>query len=664
MTGTAHRHRSALAAIAAMVALVAGVRSMGAEPVAMPERPNLIVITMEATRPDHIGCYDDPRAETPALDRLGTEGAILDAAIAAAPLTLPSHASIFTALYPPRHGVRGDEGSTLDRSKPTLAAHLKAQGFATTASVGNSRLGGAIGLKRGFDSFAAPRSGSRRAAEVVDDAIAAIDRVHGHPFFLWVQCDDPHAPYEPPPPYGKKFAGRPYDGEIASMDAQIKRLLEHLRARALLDKTIVVATADHGESLGEHGEETHGLLVYDATLRVPLIVRYPPKATPGTRVKAVVSLVDLAPTVLELLGLPPMAGVQGTSFAPALHGAGMSQREPAYAESLMGEQVFGWAPLYALRTATRKFIDAPNAEVYDIKRDPSETIDMADKDAPVAAEARAQVDQLRRSIGDSAGGTAKNARARPDPKSLIAVGNLFITAKATIEAGRPQDAASLLERALAKDPSNRAVTSLLAALRGQAAESAAAAPDTFAGQFNRGNALYVQGKLDESAKAFRAALALNPSSAKTQYALGNVLAAQGDTAGAVDELRAAVASDPKLVEGWNALGIVLDKSKRRAEALDAFSRALEVNPDHADALFNRAKLELMNLQLKDARRDLDRLLKARADYAPGLFLEAHLCDAEKNPAGVKASLTKFLALPNLDPRMKAAAEDMMKKAGD
>jgi len=626
------------------------------------ERPNLVLITMEATRADHLGCYNDTTAQSPVLDQLARDGVIFESAIATAPLTLPSLASILTGQYPPRHGVRDNSGFTLDDARTTLAEHLKAQGFATAAAVGSRVLTNDAGLKQGFDSYAQPGTGSRGSAFVINDAIDAVNRIKNGPFFLWVQLDDPQAPYLPPPGMRTKFAGRLYDGEIAWMDTQLKRLVDHLKNQGVLDNTVLVATAPEGEALGEHGEETHGLLLYDATLKVPLIVRYPPRVVPGPPRKNLVSLVDLAPTLLDLMGLPPLPEAQGKSFLPALVGGAFPEREPVYAESLFGARAFGWAPLHAIRSGKAKFIDAPVPEVYDVRRDPSETINAAASDPSVAGTLRPHLDDLMKAIGVGAGEAVPTATGR-DPKSLVAVSNLYLRAQTVIEDGHPEQAPPLLTLVLQKDPGNAAAKTLLAALRGQPVATGGASDNTFAVQWNQGNAYYVQGKLPEAAKAFRAALALNPASAETHYALGNVLADQGDVGGAESELRAAVAANPKMADGWNKLGIILDKTNRRPDALTAFSRALDVEPDHPDALFNRAKVELLEDYLVDARRDLDRLLKAHEDYAAARYLEAHLCMAEKDTTGAKAALTKFLALPKTDPRMKASAEDMLKKIG-
>jgi len=397
---------------------------------------------------------------------------------------------------------------------------------------------------------------------------------------------------------------------------------------------------------------------------VPLILRYPPRIAPGTKFDGLVSGVDLAPTLLELMGLPAMATVQGESCAARLLGGDGPEREVVYAESLLGERAYGWARLHALRSAKQKFVDAPEPELYDLLRDPAETINLAAKDPRAVQQTwRPALDEALVAMGGAnPEATASGDRAaRRDPKTLVAANNLFLKAQRTIEGGHPEQAAPLLLQALARDPGNRAATTLLAALRAEPAAAEGAAANTFAGQWNLGNALYVQGKLGESARAFRAALALNPESAETHYALGNVLAAQGDTAGAEGELRAAVATDPNMANGWNKLGILLDKTGRRPEALAAFSRALEASPDHADALFNRTKLELLENKLPEARRDLDRLLAAHANYAAGRLVEAHLCVAENDTAGAKAALGKLLALPNVEPRVKEAAAKMLAK---
>jgi arylsulfatase A-like enzyme/Flp pilus assembly protein TadD len=724
-----------------------GAQPASTSPARASVRPNLVLITMDTTRADHLGCYGDARAETPNLDALAREGATCDQAIAVAPLTLPSHVSVLTGLYPPRSGVRDNTDFRLPDDETTLAEHLKAQGYACSASVGTFILAGELGLSQGFDRYDEPKRSprvatgdaasvrleqivDRPATDVVNDAIESIDRMKDRPFFLWVHVYDPHEPYAPPPSFRARFAGRLYDGEIASMDAELGRLFDHLRALGLIDRTVIAATADHGESLGEHGEATHGLLIYDSTIRVPLIVRDPAKIHGGTRYAGLNSGVDLAPTLLDLMGLPPMPDAQGRSFAAGLTGGNVAEREPVYAESLYGERAYGWAPLHGLRSSGVKYIDAPERELYDLARDPGELMNIASQLAAAATTwserlgvaeqamgpadptaAASMTDEQRARVASlgyaSAGAPRAGRKDRPDPKSLVAVNDLFLEAQQEVGAGHSDLAAGLLERALAKDPGNPAVSSLLGAIRyskddrstglAQLRAAAAASPSSFEIQWNLGNALFLERRFDEAAKAFRAAIGLRPNSSETHYALGNVLTADGDDRGAITQyddaiklglrtppvlaalgaarfrtgdaagaeasLRAAVEADPKLADGWNQLGILLDKTGRRAEGLAAFSHALETQPDHADALFNRAKLELLGKDLPAARRDLDRLLAAHPSYAAGGFLDAHLCVAEGNTAGAKAALTRFLAMKGTDPRMREAAQGMLGTLG-
>jgi choline-sulfatase len=710
-----------------------------------PVRPNLVLITMDTTRADHLGCYGDERAVTPNLDALARDGVLFDQAIAVAPLTLPSHASLLTGLYPQRLGVRDNADFRLPAAETTLAEHLKAQGYATAASVGTTILAGELGLSQGFDRYDEPNSPARNAsdsaapvhlerivertaANVVSDAIESVNRMKDRPFFLWVHVFDPHAPYMPPPAFRARFAGRLYDGEIASVDAELGRLLSHLRSQGLLERTVIAATADHGESLGEHGEDTHGLLIYDSTIKVPLIVRYTAKIRGGTRYAGLTSGVDLAPTLVELMGLPPMTSTQGHGIAAGLSGGSVAEREPVYVESLYGERAYGWAPLYALRSSNEKYIGAPERELYNLARDPGETRNLASQLASEAASWARQLGKVAEAMGPadsgaavamsseqreriaslgyiSAGAPGLGRKDRPDPKKLVAVNNLFLKAQQEIGERHPDVAARLLEQALAKDPGNPAAASLSGAIRfskndrsaglAQLRAAAAALPSIFEYQWNLGTALFLEKRYDEAAGAYRAAVGIRPYSGEAHNALATVLAAKGDAIGAIHEyneaiklglktpkvlaalgatlldtgdkagaetsMRAAVETDPKFADGWNQLGTLLDKSGRRLEALAAFTHALDAQPDHADALFNRAKLELLAKDIPAARRDVNRLLAAHPDYAAGEFLNAHLCVAEGNPAGAKTALTKFLAMPGTDPRMRAAAAAMLAK---
>jgi arylsulfatase A-like enzyme len=310
----------------------------------------------------------------PHLDRLAGEGVVFDRASSAAPLTVPAHASLFTGLLPPSHGVRENASPPLSSQHTTLAETLRAHGFITAAVVGSGVLDPDRGLFQGFDHYSSvpathrrgPQTGQRSAEAVVNEAISWLNGIADSRFFLWTHLYDPHRPYEPPEPFASRYADDPYVGEIAYADSQIGRLLETLERSRLLDRTIVVVAGDHGESLGEHGERDHGIFVYESVLRVPLMIRAP--SLEPRRVAALVRLIDVMPTVLDLLGLPAPAS-DGVSLTPLMNGE--RQDLEAYAESIYPQR-FGWSPIRSLRDGRFKLIDAPRPELYDLERDPFE----------------------------------------------------------------------------------------------------------------------------------------------------------------------------------------------------------------------------------------------------------------------------------------------------
>lgn len=342
-----------------------------------PSDLNLLFITMDTTRADRLACYGEQGVATPSLDRLAAGGVQFDQAIAAAPLTLPAHSTIFTGEPPPRHGVRDNGGYTLDAKRVTLAEVLARGGWRTGAFVGAFVLDSKWGLDQGFDRYAddfdltkyasiSLGDVSRPGSQVVDRALEWLNQQGDRRFFAWLHFYDPHTPYDPPEPFRTQYAGRPYLGEIAYMDAQIGRVLGWLRDRGLDDRTIVVAMGDHGEGLGQHREASHGFFVYDSTLRVPLLIRAPYDRLAHRRVPAVVRSEDVLPTVLDLLGQPVPPESKGTSLVPLMTGASADLNLDAYSESYYARYHYGWSELRALRAGRFKLIAAPRPELYDL----------------------------------------------------------------------------------------------------------------------------------------------------------------------------------------------------------------------------------------------------------------------------------------------------------
>src|SRR5262249_7101244 len=332
---------------------------------------NLLFITLDTTRADRIHAYGFEGIETPNLDRLAREGVLFEQAVAPAPLTLPAHSSIFTGEFPPAHGVRDNGGFFLDDRETTLAERLRARGFATGGFVGayvlDHKWGIAQGFQTYFDDFDLSKyqslslgSVDRPGNEVADKALAWLDRVSRSRFFGWVHFYDAHSPYTPPEPFKSEYARRPYLGEIAFVDSQVGRLLAYLDDHNLMKKTVVVAMGDHGESLGEHGESTHGFFIYQSTTRVPLLVRAPYDAMlGGRRVADVVRSVDILPTVLELVGVNTGEHFAGASLVPLMTGARKELGLAAYSEAIYPRFHFGWSDLRALPAGGYRVIAAP-----------------------------------------------------------------------------------------------------------------------------------------------------------------------------------------------------------------------------------------------------------------------------------------------------------------
>ena len=340
----------------------------------VPPRPqNLLMITLDTMRADRLPSYGFHGYATPAIARLAAEGMVVEEAFAAVPLTLPSHASMFTGMHPPRIGVRDNADAPLSPEFTTLAEALRGRGLETAAFVASAVIAPERGLGQGFDLYVAPdpagrnRHGRRRAGDVVDGALTWFERRGSEPFFAWIHLYDTHRPHDLPDGYKDRHFD-PYVNAIIYEDAQIARLLRHLENRQLLDSTLIVVAGDHGESLGDHGEESHGIFVYQEALRVPLIFRGP--GVPPGRLQGVARLVDVMPTVLDVFGVP-VSGVDGVSLVRA---RGRRDRGPSlevYSESMYPRR-FGWAPLRALRADRYKLIEAPRMELYDLATDPFE----------------------------------------------------------------------------------------------------------------------------------------------------------------------------------------------------------------------------------------------------------------------------------------------------
>jgi arylsulfatase A-like enzyme len=350
-----------------------------------PPAQNLLIITLDTTRADRLSAYGSDHASVPGMDRLFQEGARFDSAYTVSPVTLASHVSLFTGLYPRAHGVRNNATFRLGSDAVTLAERLRDAGFQTGAVVGSQVLHANHGLDQGFDEYDDSIRGQegslftqRNAEAVVDRGLEWLgERDKNSRWFLWLHLFDPHAEYEPPEPYRRQYAESPYDGEIAYADEQIRRMFSYLEQQGVMDRTLIVVTSDHGESLGDHGEPTHGIFVYDATARIPLLMRYPGRIPSGRAIEDIVRIIDVAPTALEILGVEPgNLSPQGSSLIPLVEGR-KSPPRTAFIVSWAPRLLYGWSELTAIRAEGWKYIRAPRPELYALVDDPEETQDLA-----------------------------------------------------------------------------------------------------------------------------------------------------------------------------------------------------------------------------------------------------------------------------------------------
>jgi arylsulfatase A-like enzyme/Tfp pilus assembly protein PilF len=605
--------------------------------------PNVVLITIDTLRADHLGSYGATEAETPNLDRLAAEGVRFANAASTVPFTLPAHSSLMTGTYPPYHGVRENVGYTLDARLPTLAGSLAAAGWATGGFVSAFVLDGRWGIGRGFDTyfddFEPPESGStnlasvqRDGAETVAAAVRWLDEGRQEPFFLWLHLFEPHDPYLPPEPYRSRHPGRPYDGEVAYADALVGRLRQALVERGLFDRLLLVVTGDHGEGLGQHGEGFHGFFVYDSTIHVPLIVRAPSAARGGTVVDAAVSHVDLLPTILEAAGVEPPAHAQGRSLLPLMLGEENDEdgQRAVYSESMYPLLHYGWAPLRSLRVGHHKLIAAPRPELFDLAADPQETTDIVRRERRLQGELSSELEAMVERIGSGGqgqgapaelddetlqqlqalgylagrGGVAlaeEGARERADPKDRIDLHQLVMLAQSELGKGDVAAASGHLEKALAKDPSMVDPHQMLGSIAMQEERFAdavddfraalAVKEDHLASLYGLANAYLRLGRTDEALVGFEQVLRLEPGDRKALAAVADLLERQGRRAEAIARLTPAVAGEDAPGLLLNQLGELEALEGERTLAGDLFRRALAANGELVAARFNLAVLE-------------------------------------------------------------------------
>jgi arylsulfatase A-like enzyme/Flp pilus assembly protein TadD len=567
--------------------------------------PNVILITIDTVRADHIGCYGATEVRTPTLDALAHDGTVFERAISQVPLTWPSHAAILTGTYPFQNGVQDFTGQPLAPQFRSVAQAFKQQGYATGAVVSAFVLDRSWGLARGFDFYDDAFSAEtfkqkdiglvdRRADESVSHAIEWLSKTPHRPFFFWLHLYDPHSPYDPPEPFRTKYQGRLYDGEIAYADHELGRLISWLKRNQLYEGSLIVLLSDHGESLGEHGEKEHGFFVYNSTVHIPLIVK--PPAGSGfrpIRVSRPAETVAVAPTLLQLAGIKDAIEKQFQSHG--LLGSGTDSDVAAYSETFYPFSSFGWSPLHALETGRYHYIDTPEPELYDVLADPGEKNNLASQQTATVAVLK---DKLQARQRNNPFGLAKSANSGLSPdalEKLRALGYVAYRSPVSAEAlaaGLPDAKSklwefnSILEAGDAFHAGNFEVgEALLAKVREKD-------PQTYAVPFMLGEAAVRQQNWAKAAAELKKCLDLNPTFDQAMTGLAKALFYQGDAAGAKSWVEKALTYNPQNYRAWYELGFIQSQTDK-ATALSAYEKAVSIQPNFA---LGRRELGMLQFQ--------------------------------------------------------------------
>jgi arylsulfatase A-like enzyme/Tfp pilus assembly protein PilF len=618
LCGKALRFRRGNAA-GSLLAILALLLSAG--PIAAAERPgyNVVLITLDTLRPDHLGCYGYGAIETPNIDRLAASGARFTQAFTPVPITLPAHTSLLTGMYPLATGVHDFVGNRVPPGTARLAGILRSHGYSTAAFIGAPVLDSRFGLSQGFDTYydhfelagteevhldAMKRPGDK----VVDEALKWLNHHPPQPLFLWVHLYDAHSPYRPPAPYAERYRARPYDGEIAFVDAQVGRLVAALTRQGLLGKSVLVVASDHGESLGEHGEKTHGFFVYNSTLHVVCIIRVTgdaPRVFPEE-----VSLVDVMPTVLQAVGLPVPAGVQGRSLLSLVAGRAGEGASNLYAESYPPLLHFGWNSLRSVQARGWKYIETTRPELYDTRTDPTELNNLVPSRPDLAQD---MSNRLRKLVSRyaPASGAAGSGNVPADPalmKSLRSLGYVAVSTGTFADAkGRtlpdPKDriqAYELVSSALIDEEHKDYAESLR---KLQQAEKAATHSGTI--RFLIAGEYFHLNDFPQAAATYQSALQLDPNNSVAAYYLGVSRLETGDLDAAEQAFQKALELDPTNFSAAFNLGVVYSRRQQAQPAIEAFEHAIKILPNYAEAHEALGELYLYLNRPQDAARELE-----------------------------------------------------------
>ncbi|MCP5108767.1 MAG: sulfatase-like hydrolase/transferase, partial [bacterium] len=626
---------------------------------------NVILITLDTLRADFVSAYREGKAETPNMDRVAEEGVLFETCISQTPLTLPSHTTILSGTYPLYHQVRDNGGFLVPESLEFVSETVKDNGWTTSAFIASYVLHSKWGVNQGFDFYSDDFDLSKyqkislgnvqkRADEVLGNAEQWLKENKNKKFFTWVHLYDPHTPYDPPSPFKEKFAGRPYRGEVEYLDHQLGLFFDFLKEEGLYDRSLIILAGDHGESLGEHGEDTHGFFIYEATARVPLIIRAP-FSFPRPRIGNIVELADLAPTILDALGVPIPSSYQGQSLLNLMFGAGEREKNTAYSETYYPRLHYGWSELKALYYKNKwKYILAPRDELYDFREDLAEDHNLALKES---GEARRAKVRLRNFTGKQSQGARKlgkevkldkddlqklaalgyitttvNTTGKtnlPDPKGKVGVFNDLDRSKKYMQEENYGAAIEILKKIIAENPQiadgilqlgnayskNRMPEEALKCFYRVLEQK----PDYHAAMINVLNALIRLGRFDKAIEEVNRFFKIFPRDHSLRNELGVVYFRKKEYDKALEVLEKSVEIEAVNPHAFNRMGAIYVIKKDYAKAESFLRKALEINPSLRKLYFNLAQVE-------ESRGDLTRAIayyKTEVENYPDAFKAAY-----------------------------------------
>ncbi|MDH4219094.1 MAG: sulfatase-like hydrolase/transferase [Candidatus Aminicenantes bacterium] len=610
------------------------------------DKPNIMLITLDTTRADRLSCYGYSGVKTPHLDALANKGIVFEQCTASSPLTLPSHASMMTGMYPTYHGVRVNGNTALSDEQTTIAEVLSGQGYQCGAFIGAFVLDGRWGLKQGFQHYddqfdlrkykhidlgAVQRPGN----QVMNVALDWLDEQKGNPFFAWIHLYDPHAPYEPPEPYYSEYSHQGlsglYDGEIAFMDEQIGRCVSWLEKNGLSKKTIIVLIGDHGEGLGSHGEGTHGYFIYEYAVHVPLLIIAPFPKLQGKRAASQVRAVDVYPTILELAKIESSAKTQGRSLLPEMFRPEKKEDDYAYGESMAPNIQFGWSPLYFLRTTRYKYIDAPRPELYDLTKDADEQTNLFQQYPKIAREMKDELDRLMAETSKDAPVPQAANLDKETVKRLAALGYIGapVSAKKSSSGGSESlaDPKDKLQVFASIHQAGELLLNDQYALAAEKLEAALLDEPTIPQALLQLSTCYVELGRNEEAKAkLDAVLKDDPENVQALISLANILLREGKEEDVIALCQQTLSVDDKNVQAYMLIGEVYIGKLNHTEALPYLENAVEIQPkltrnrlNLAACLVGVKQYDRAETMLKEIIRDYPK--SPRAKFNLGLLYE-------------------------------------------